>query len=240
MKAIALAALVTLASVSAITPVAAAPVVREPTLTVTGRGSIARAPDRATIPLTIITDAASAERALSDNNAKYHAIIVALEQQHVAAHAIETTSLSMQFNPRPPNPNPQYAQRFGYIVTRSLALSLDDLTVVGRVIDSLTSAAAPEIGSVFYGLRDSESAQHAAQAAAIVDARAQAEAEAAAAGVRITRVLAIGTPSAPIFSPRIMTLAKPAANIPTDIQPGDVHVEASVSVTYALAAASSL
>lgn len=204
------------------------------TLTVSGHASIAHMPDRATIPVTIVTNDDNASRALSQNNAKYRSIVNALATRNILATAIKTTGFDSQFNARPSTPNPQFAQRYGSIVTRSLAIEIDDLGAVGGAIDAVTAAAAPEIGGVAYGLRDAGSAERAAQAAAIRDALLQAQTQAAAAGVRIVRVLNIGAAAPPNFQPRVLSLAmaKAAANVPTDLPPSDLTIDATITVTY--------
>jgi uncharacterized protein YggE len=89
---------------------------------------------------------------------------------------------------------------------------------------------------VTFTLSDRRAALRSAQAAAMADAVAQAHGLAGTAGVRLVRILAIepsGGGPVPLLrtGPRVAM----AANVPTTIDPGNLTVDASVTVEYQIA-----
>ncbi len=209
----------------------------EATLTVTGSGTVSRAPDRATIPVSIVTSDDNATRALSANNAAYAKITRALVSTGLAAGAVTTTGFSIQYNPRPAQPNPQYAQRYGFVVTRNLQIVTDVLDRAGPIVDAVSGAGDTTIGGVYYGFRDPRAVERDAQSAAVADAQAQADVLAGAAHQRIVRIIAVttgggGVRPIPLLGARA---AMAAAPLPTELAAGPQDVNASVTIVYGIA-----
>lgn len=201
-----------------------------PSIRVTGQGSVSQAPDRASLNLSILSNNDQAQAATSQNNTTYAAVVGRLGAVGIAERDIHTTSFNITFVPKP-EPAAQYKPpRTGYIVTRQLAVTIDNLALVGRAIDAAVAAGATQIDGVSYGLRDIQSAYAKALAAAMHDAALQAAALADAAHLRLGAIQSItagGTLPPP--APQLRALA---AEAQTTIPPSDVQVHASVIVTY--------
>ena len=208
------------------------------TLTVSGTGSVSHQPDRATLPVSIVTNDDNATRALSANNTSYARVLAAVKGLGMPANAIRTTGFSTQFNPHPQQPNPQFSQRFGFVVTRNLEIATDTLDRVGPILDALTAAGVTSIDGISYGFRDPRAIEREAGAAAVADAQAQADALAAAAHQRIARILAISTAAGPLRFPQpvmFRTADATALAVPTDITPSAQEVTANVTIVYEIA-----
>jgi len=208
-----------------------------PTITVTGQGQISRAPDLATVGVTIVTNDDNAARALSENNRRYAALIAKLGAEGIAGSDITSTSIQSYFNPRPSGQGPNApGQPFGFVVTRNVQINVNALAQAGSVIDAATAAGATQINGVTYGFRDRRAVERAALAAAVADAHAQAQTIASAAHVQIVRILRIGTETAPgRVMPLAMNMARTAeAPVPTTISPSDLEVASSVTITYVI------
>jgi uncharacterized protein YggE len=200
---------------------------------VSGQASIDRIPDRVVVSFSIVTNDDNATRATSANNALYAALVAKLHGLGIEPPAIKTTGYYLSFNQRPPEPNPQFQQRYGYVVTRSVAVTSDRTDQAGAIVD----AGVTNVGGISFGLRDNRAAYRAALAAAVADAESQAQAVAAAAHVRIVRVLSLSAgnaPGPPVVA-RFATALAAAAPIPTNVQPSDLSVTATVSVSYEIA-----
>jgi hypothetical protein len=231
-----LAVLAAVAPAAAQTPAASRPIPAQ--LTVSGQGSVDRAPDQATVSFSIVTNDDNAARATSANNTAYNALVARLRALGIDAAAIKTTSYYLTYNQRPLQPNPQFQQRYGYVVTRGVTVTTNRTDQAGAIVDAGVAAGVSNVNGVSFGLRDTRGAYRAALAAAVADADAQAQALAAAAHVRIVRILSIGAGSYSIPRPypmmaRIAAAAPPP--VPTDIQASDQTITASVSVTYEIA-----
>ena len=207
-----------------------------PHVSVTGQGTVVRDPDRATLAATIVTSNDVASTASSQNNATYNALVARLRPIGIAQAAVRTTSYSITFVPKPSSDATYKPAHTGYVVTRSLAITIDNLALVGRATDAAVAAGVEQIEGVSFGLRDERAAYAAALAAAVADASMQASALAAAAHMRLGAVRAITTAS-PLRSPMPLALAKTAGpSVPTEIPPSEIEVQATVSVTYTLLA----
>lgn len=214
-------------------PAAPRPVQR---LEVAGQGSVDRMPDRVTVTFSVVTNDDVATRATSQNNATYAALVAKLHGLGIADTAIRTTGYDLTYNPRPAQPNPQYQTRYGYVVTRNVAVSSDRTEQAGPLVDAGVSAGVATVGGIDFGLRDPRAAYRAALAAAVADADAQAQALAVAAHLRVVRLLVLSSARQasvprPLAAGRLMV----AAAVPTDVQPSSLSVTATVTATYEVA-----
>ncbi|TAM58334.1 DUF541 domain-containing protein [bacterium] len=215
-------------------------------LTVNGTASVAREPDVAHVNLSVETSAATAAAATGQNAALTARVRSALAGQGVPAGAVVTQYYNLRYVPRPeqtPPPSvlrrpatmlsPQ-GERYGYVVTHTLEITTTPAKA-GAVIDAAVGAGATSVGNVVYDLANRHEALLEALRAAVADAQSQARAAASASGLRlgtVQRLFVGGEPRiAPLQTPMMRTLAAPVA---TQVEPGEVRVFATVSVTYEL------
>jgi hypothetical protein len=211
---------------------------RIPTLTVTGAGSVTRAPDRATVSFRIETTNDEAGAATSANAAIANALVAQLAPLHIPASAISTTGYGLNYNPRPPRPDPTSMQRYGFTVERTIDVVVDSPEASGAIVDAGVAAGVTNVNGITFSLRDRHAAMRAAQAAALADAVAQARSLAAAAKVRLVRILSLSPSGDSGFGPQLQAsgrLMMATAAVPTTIDPGNLRVEASVGVEYEIA-----
>jgi uncharacterized protein YggE len=204
---------------------------------VSGQGTVDQMPDRVAVSFSIVTNDDNATRATSANNASYAALVAKLHGLGIEPPAIKTTGYYLSFNPRPAEPNPQFQQRYGYVVTRSVTATSDRTDQAGAIVDAGVSAGVTNVGGISFVLRDNRAAYRAALAAAVADAQSQAQALAAAAHVRIVRVLSLSAgnaPGPPVVQRFAAAMAAPPT-VPTNVQPSDLSVTATVSVSYEIA-----
>jgi uncharacterized protein YggE len=224
----------------AVLPVAAraAELPRPATLTVTGDASVSRAPDRAIVSFAIQTTDANSGKATSANAAIANALTAKLVQIGLPAADVVTAGYGLNYAPRPTKPDPASDQQYGYTVTRTINATVDAVDRAGAVIDAGVSAGATSINGVSFVLRDAHAAQRSAQAAALADAVAQARSLASAAGVRLVRILSIAPGGGEAVAPKMMRMpmmAMAAAPVPTTIDPGNLTVDAQVTLRYEIA-----
>ena len=231
--AVSLALALGLAAVPAL--VGAADMPRPATLTVSGEGSVTQAPDRATVSFRIETIDDQAARATGQNNTIAAALTAALVRAGVARTAITTASYGVSYNQRQPKPDPNLAQRFGFIVDRNVNVTVDRTDDAGTIVDAGVAAGVTGVNGISFTLRDPQAAHRAALAAALADAQAQARTLAEAAHVRIVRIMDI-TPAGGVAQPApMLRMAVQAMAVPTEIDPGSLTARASVTVRYQIA-----
>ncbi len=204
------------------------------TLSVTGYGEIARAPDLATVGVAIITADDGNPRSLSQNNARFAALVTKLSALGIAAGDVQSASIASYFNPRPTS-GAEARNLYGYIVTRNVQIVVRELSLTGKVVDAASAVGGGQINGVSYGFRDRPALERVALAAAVTDAYAQAQTIATAAHVRIVRILTIGYDNgAPIrLHAETAALSRTAAEpVPTTIEPTDQAISRSIAITY--------
>jgi uncharacterized protein len=203
-------------------------------ITVTADGQATAMPDMAQASFTISTSADTAAAATSENNMRYDRLMRALRALGIDSSDIRTTSFNLNYNPPPKPPDiPQQGQRYGYSVYRGINVTVHQLTLLGKTIDTAVASGVTDVNSVSFDTSRKREQFAAALRDGISQARAHAEAMAAAAGLHIVRVKDIqeGAPSRilPMVQAAVYRAAPPA---PTEIQPSAVETHATVTVTY--------
>ena len=118
--------------------------------------------------------------------------------------------------------------------SNSVLVTVDDLSLVGKIIDTATHAGANNINGIAFTLRNDEAIRARALAEAAAKARASAEAIAKALNLRVMGVAnaeAIETPGVrPVFA-QARAGAQLNAPAPTPIETGTLDIHAGVTVT---------
>jgi uncharacterized protein YggE len=199
-------------------------------ITVTGLGTVTSVPDEAEFSLGVQTTAETAREALGANSEKMKDVLDALRKAGVDRKDVKTQDVSV---------SPSYADKGeidGYTARNSVSVKIRDLSTAGAVLDAASNAGANEVYGPSLTRSDQEGQQAKALREAVADARRKAEALADAAGVRLGSVTAIteGANAAP--SPYYEASAgRMALDQAAPIEPGTQDLQASVTVTFAIA-----
>ena len=197
---------------------------------VDGTGEARGTPDLATLNLAIETHATTAEEAASRNGALAQKIIGALKSKLEGKGKISTGGYSL---------NPEYDQRsgreskiVGYAAQNSITAETGALDLLGALIDAAISAGANRVNYLNFALKDDSKVRSEAITIATRDAKAQADALAAALGVKLGKVVKATTIEAarPIPMQRMGMMA--AEKVATPVEPGEVSVPVTVSLTF--------
>ena len=214
-----------------------------PMLTVTGEGESSARPDRAVVRLGAAAQAESASAAQEQVNQVMQAAIEAIRAAGIREEMISTAGIALYpvYSDHTPRPMPAGQQRppepriVAYRASNGVRVIVDDLSKVGDVIDEGVKAGANQIEELSFQLKDDTAARRNALTSAAKQARAKADAIAQAMGLRIDSVIDVTEGGVHVLRPR-MELARAgvaamdAAGTP--VQPGQVDVQATVTVTY--------
>lgn len=217
-------------------PAAAEADVQQPQITVSGNSVVRVAPDQAKLSLGVLTIAPDAKKAQQDNARLANSIIAALVKAGVPGDKIETRDYSVWPEYSYPKPEEKKPPEItAYRVSNTLLVTVDDLTRMGSVIDAAVMAGANQVQSIQFLKKDTSSAQREALQKACKEARLKAEAVAAALGVEIAGIASVQEDSAisypPIYRYSLVDEAA-AGSAPTPIQPGELMVDANVTVVF--------
>jgi uncharacterized protein YggE len=197
---------------------------------VTGSGSSSTKANQATVTLGVYTEDSSASEAVEDNAARMSAIINAIKALNIPEEKIKTVSYYVS-----PNYDWEYRRIVSYRVTNTIQVNIDDLNLIGRVIDEASKAGANDIQGISFGLTDeiAEELQDNAYVNALNDAKRKADLIAETLELQITGVLSV---SESVYYPYMpfRGYAETATDTtaPTPILEGSLSVSVSVQVAF--------
>ena len=207
---------------------------RIPTISVSGEGVVEVSPDRATISVGVVSREKDPAKVQAENAKIASEIIRAVSALGVERKNIRTGNYSFrQIYRNDPNRRRVFE---GYEVNNTVTITVDDLNLVGKIIDSSLSHGANSIESLQFGVRDKSALQSEALKIAVRDAKTKAEVVAAGLGKNIVGVLNVSVNSGAISAPRFAKLAMVAdmeeANFETPIEGGTLSCSANVHVEF--------
>lgn len=207
---------------------------KPPIISVSGEGVVEVQPDRATISVGVVTRDKNPAAVQSSNARAAQAVINSIVALGVERKNISTGNYNF---------SPTYRQRGdgrneldGYEATNSVTVIVDDLTLIGKIVDAALSNGANRVDSLSFGLRNKTAHQEEALRLAVLDARRKAEIAASALGKNIVGVRSVTINSASVTAPnrykaRSMVM-EDAAEFETPIESGTLQCSASVHVEF--------
>ncbi len=205
----------------------------DPTISVTGLGRVAVAPDMATVRLGVVTEALGAREAIDDNSRAMDGVMARLSELGLEPRDVQTADYSVQprWNRTEAGTTAEIA---GFVARNILSIRVRDLDRLGEVLDAVTRDGANAFEMVQFGLADPGPVEDQARRAAVKDARARAVLYADAAGVTLGPLLRLSEAGG-ARPPQPMARAEMAmASDAVPIAPGELTVTASVSLVYAI------
>jgi len=204
------------------------------TIEVTGTGEAHVAPDVASLNLAIETHAATAQQSAGQNAALAQKVVDALTTKLQGKGKVWTGGYSLYPEYNEPRPN-EKAVVTGYRAENSITVETGEISLLGGLIDTAIEAGANRINFLTFTLRDESQARSQAIALAAKDAQAQAASLAKSLGVTLGQVVKATTVAetgpAPMMRTGAMAMSA-SMGAPTPVQPNEVSVPATVTITY--------
>lgn len=199
-------------------------------LTVTETASVDAKPDIARVAFGVVTEDRDPAAASRENARITNAVIDAIRRFGIPREDLETASYRVEpivnYQARPPVTT-------GYRVSNVVNVTQRNLERVGQLIDVGIKAGANVVQGVNFTIEDPTPFRREALVKAIGQAKSKAQLMAENLGVRLGTVISA---SESVFYP--VPLDRPmyarADAAPTPIMPGDIEVNATVTITYAI------
>jgi uncharacterized protein YggE len=206
---------------------------RPPSVQATGEAVVHVKPDQARLDIGVVTEAATAQAAAAQNATQLQATLDKLRAVLGSSGEVGTVGYSL-------TPNYQYPRDGGiptikgYTASNTVEATSWDLAGIGKVIDAVSQAGANRIQGLQFSLKDEAPARAQALRQAVEAAKGNAQAMAGAMGMKLGKVLTLeqGTPA--VIRPVMKAMAANLAAAPTPVEPGNVEVQASVTLTVEL------
>jgi len=205
------------------------------TVTASGSGETLSAPDMAEMYFGANVLKADAKAALDGASQVATAITDAVKSAGIPAEDIQTANVSVY--PEYRGNGDKAPEVTGYRASVQVRVKVRDLEKIGDVIGAASDAGANEIGGPNFTLDDDAAAQDEAIQDAIKDARRRAETMAKAAGKTLGGIIAVteaGASVPPLYYGRSAGVALDAYGAGVPIEPGQLTVNASVTVVFEL------
>jgi len=206
---------------------------------VSGTGTVTTSPDQAEISLAVETEHTDVKTAQRENAARMTEVMNALKAAGIPADNLSTTGYSIYpvYDDKPVSSSMPWGNQVKYYrVSNTLLVSLDEIDRVGEVIDLAVASGADRVNYLSFGLSDEKSAElrSEALAKAVQNARSDAEAVTTAMDLAILGVkeIQVGGTVPPYRYAEAAYAYDTAQAVPTPIEPTDVDVIATVSITY--------
>ena len=207
-----------------------------PTISVNGEGFVEAAPDRATISIGVLTQDKDASRAQTENARTAQNVINAIVKLGIERKNINTSDYN--FRPTYRQDEGRHNVIDGYAVSNTIYVVLDNLDLVGKVIDTALSNGANNIDSLDFGIKNRKKLQDEALILAIKDAKQRAELVARELGKTIVGVDDISVNTGGVGAMRanqkMYAMAEMSMDAATPIEAGTLTCSASVHITFIL------
>ncbi|EMA25319.1 SIMPL domain-containing protein [Haloarcula amylolytica] len=200
------------------------------TVSVNADATVERAPDRATVTVAAVGRGETAEAARNNLSGDADAITSALEDE-----GANVTSSRFQVRPEYEESR-EGREQVGYVAIHTVEAETSNVSTAGTLIDAAVDAGADRVEGVRYSLSEEtrQAAREEALTTAMDNARTDAEVVAAAEDRSVGDAVTVQTSDhgRPVVYAEAMAASDAGGR--TSIQPGDVTVDASVSVSYEL------
>ena len=204
----------------------------------TGTGRVFGEPDVAVVSVGVNVQRETVAQARDDAASAQQAVIDSLRDNGVADEDIQTVQFSVhpQYDS---SPDRSQGQIIGYVVSNVVTAKIRDLDTTSEVIDDATIAGGNEavVQGVAFTIDDPTELREEARRLAVEEATQQAEQLADAGGVNLGRLLSISESGGFIPFESAQTGGRDlGAQVPqpSPIEPGQVEVNISVSMQFAL------
>src|SRR5258708_2266013 len=193
-----------------------------------GQGTVSVQPDEAKVQFSVVTQAPTASDAASQNATQVTAVLAALRS--VLGPSANLKTLSYSLNPNYSNGNQPIL--IGYTATNTVQVTLSDLSLIGKVIDTGIQAGANRVQGLQFDLKDDQPTRAQALKLATVQAKAHADAMASGLGLKTGAAISIQEGFATSVPPVRLGAAAPTATTP--VETGTVEVTATVTLEVEL------
>ncbi len=202
---------------------------------VNGEATVRYRPEVMEVSIGVVTTGSTAADALAQNNTQSSQLIEAIYEAGIKPDDVKTTDLSVE---------PQYAENgdidriIGWRTRNEFSIKTERILEAGTILNRLIEIGGNTLGGPVFDLTALTRlrATREAEAAALTEARDQADATAKVMGMRVKRVLLVSD-SRVAFDRSggyIVVTGSRVNRTSIPIEPGDVAVEATYSVEYAL------
>lgn len=204
-------------------------------LTVSGEGRVDAPSDRARVSLAVVSEAETAREAANTNTERMDALTTAVREIGDGVPGFELRTRDFSVFPIYQTADRGDREIVGYTVQNTLEVSLDDVVVIGELLDAALGAGANRVSGLQFEVSEVSPYRREALQAAVADARAEAEAIAEAMGLSVGRAVDVrggADPTYPFQPPMVAQTMALREAVP--VEPGSHTITANVTIQFRL------
>jgi len=211
------------------------------TITVSETGEVYAKPDLALTTFSVVNEAKTVAKAMSENTKKMNAVIDFVKGQGVEDKDVKTTSFNIypryeyqkvetEIYPYPPGKR----VLVGYEVTQSLEVKIRDMTKIGAILQGATDAGANQVGDLQFTIDKEDELKKEARTQAIEKAKTKAKELTDQLGVKLVRIINFNESSVIPYYYGLEKAAAPSGvgGGAPQIETGENKIEVTVTITY--------
>jgi uncharacterized protein YggE len=196
-----------------------------------GEATVSSVPDQAKIQFAVVTQAATADAASSQNATLVSTLMAALRA--VIGQSGDTRTLAYSLNPNYSSPRDgSQPVIIGYTASNTVEATSSDLLIIGKLIDTAIQAGANRVQGLQFSLKNDQPARQ--QALRLATAQAKAHADAMASGLNLKTGAVVALAEGVAVSVEPLRVGVAAAAPTTPIESGQVDVHATVTLEVEL------
>src|SRR5690554_1563674 len=193
-------------------------------ITVTAEGSVAAAPDMATIQLGVQEFADTAAEALAAANAAAAALLARAQEAGIAPRDVQTTGLHLnaRWDHRPQDEGEP--RIIGYEAGNMVTIRVRDLDSLGGLLDAAVSDGANTFNGLNFGFAEQGKLEDEARRRAAAEGLRKAQLYAEAAGVELGELRTLNEQGGHTPRPQMMMRAEMASDSDVPVAGGEVEL----------------
>ena len=206
------------------------------TISVAGEAHQDVSPDQAILSMSLVSRDKDLQVAKSNNDILVERLVKVIKEFSIDKDKISTSGIYIA-------PEYNYVQNKqelnGYNVSRSIRVTIDDLTKQERLLSAIVGAKIDQVNGVEFQLADREKYAEKLRVKAFENAKAKATALAAASGSKLGQAITIATSDAVQMQPRPVpmmaaNMADASVESVAPSLPGMINIQENIQVTFAL------
>jgi uncharacterized protein len=207
-------------------------------VSVSGEATEQVAPDQAILNITLQQKNQALDKAKAENDRMTEKLVNITREFKVPTEKIALSNLNI--SPEyiyPPSGKRQFS---GYVVSRSLRVTIDDLSIHERLLSAIVDSGVDQVNGIEFTLAKPAERGNGLRVKAFENARSKAEALATAAGAKLGKALQISNGTSGIIAPpmpmnamRMMAADASEKSVAPSL-PGMLTLQENVSVTFAM------
>jgi uncharacterized protein YggE len=163
-----------------------------------------------------------------------NALLAVTDKLGIERNKVDTTGANVRPDYRW-NRDTEQQEFLGYIAERQISITLEDLELLGQLVEGAVSAGVNQVSSPQLVSSKQDAIYREALRLAAEDARANAQVLADAMGLKLGAAVTINAGSSPQPRPEVMMMsAARDSSAAESYNPGDLSVRAAVSATFEL------